>query len=98
MAINRYILSLETYTDLDDIFEYTYLEFGINQAIKYLQEVDDLFEKLLQTPNIGRTRNEIKKDLLSIPIGKHVVFYTILDDHIRIIRVLHGVRDLPGSF
>ena len=98
MAINRYILSLEADFDLEEVFDFTYFKFGLNQAIKYLTEIEEVFEKLVRNPEIGRTRNEIKKNLLSIPVGEHVVFYRISSDYIVIVRVLYGGRDLPKSF
>lgn len=98
MQINKYILSQEADFDLEEIFEYSYAEFGLNQAIKYLGEIDDVFIKIVNTPEIGRTRNEIKQDLYSLPIGKHTVFYRILIDHIRIVRILHGVQDILRHF
>jgi len=45
---------------------------------------------------MGRTRNEIKKELRIFPKASHVVFYRILKDTIRIVRVLHGSKDLPS--
>jgi toxin ParE1/3/4 len=98
MQINKYILSQEADFDLEEIFEYSYAEFGLNQAIKYLGEIDDVFIKIINTPEIGRTRNEIKQGLYSIPIGMHIVFYRILTDHVRVIRILYGGRDLPRNF
>lgn len=98
MQINKYILSQEADFDLEEIFEYTYEEFGLNQAIKYLSEIDEIFIKIVNIPQIGRTRIELKKELYSIPIGEHIVFYRILTDHIRIVRVLYGGRDLPKNF
>lgn len=98
MPKNKYVLSREADNDLEEIFDYTFEEFGFNQAVKYLGEIDDVFVKLTNTPEIGRTRNEIKKSLYSLPIGNHVVFYRIQKEHIRIVRVLHGAKDLPKSF
>ena len=85
-----YILSQEADIDIDNIFEYTAKEFGFNQAVKYITDFDTIFKHLLINPNIGKSRDEIKKGLLSFPKEEHVVFYRILSNHIRIIRILHG--------
>jgi toxin ParE1/3/4 len=61
-------------------------------------EINDVFIKIVNTPEIGRTRNELKKGLYSMPIGMHIIFYRILTDHVRIVRVLYGSRDLPRNF
>lgn len=98
MLRNKYVLSREADNDLEKIFDYTFEEFGFNQAVKYLDEIDEVFVKIINTPEIGRSRNEIKKSVYSLPIGSHIVFYTIQNDHIRIVRVLHGAKDVPKSF
>lgn len=91
----RFELSLPAEKDLEDVFSYTDEEYGSDQAIKYLTELDDVFQQLVENPELGRERNEIKKGLRSFPKNKHVVFYRILKEHIRIVRILHGNRDLP---
>ncbi|MBI1286224.1 MAG: type II toxin-antitoxin system RelE/ParE family toxin [Flavobacteriales bacterium] len=91
-------ISLPADEDLEEIFIYTEEEFGTDQAVEYLTELDTVFYQLVGNPELGRERNEIKKGLRSFPSGSHVVFYRILADHVRIVRVLHGSRDLPRHF
>ncbi len=98
MQILKYVLSKEADFDLEEIFEYTYEEFGLNQAIKYLEYIDETFLIIVNNPQIGKARNELKKGLFSMPVGKHIVFYRILIEHIRIVRVLYGGRDLIRNF
>lgn len=96
--ISHFELALPADEDLEDIFNYTDEEYGLDQAVKYLNELEHVFEQLVENPELGRERNEIKKDLRSFPKGAHVVFYRILTKHIRIVRILHGSRDLPKHF
>ena len=94
MAIPFYKLSPEADRDLEDIFDYTEREFGFNQAIESLSGFDGLFGKLGNSPELGKEREEIRKGLRSLLKEKHVVFYRILGNRIRIVRILHGSRDL----
>ncbi len=96
--INYYELSDFADKDLDEIFDYTEKEYGFNQAEKYLNELEIVFISLVANPYIGRARNEIKKDLFSITEQKHTIFYRIIDDYIRIVRVLHGSKDVLRFF
>ncbi|KYG77243.1 plasmid stabilization protein [Roseivirga spongicola] len=96
MSLKRYVLSVPADQDLEDIFDYTKQEFGEKQAVEYLIELEELFIQLLANPELGRERNEIKQDLRSMVKNAHVVFYHIMDDHIRVVRVLHGSRDMPN--
>ena len=96
MSKEFYILSEIADEDLEDIFDYTMNEF--EQAEKYLTEIEDVFQSLLKNPELRKTRNEIKIGLYSFPKDHHLIFYRILNNHIRIVRVLHGSRDIPRYF
>ena len=93
-----YELSPEADQDISEIFDYTVDEFGIDQAVSYVSQFDVLFEQLVDNSELGRKRLEIRAELRSITQESHVVFYRILKDRIRIVRVLHGSRDLPKLF
>lgn len=90
-----YELSQEADTDLQEIFDYTQEKFGSDQAIAYLTGLDELFYALCTHPHTGRVRSEIRPRLRSISYVSHVVFYRVVDKHVRIVRVLHASRDIP---
>ena len=96
--LSHYELSPEAEQDLSNIFDYTETEFGLNQAVTYLNDLDHCFVSLMENPGIGRERLEIRPELFSFVSGSHVVFYRILSNRIRIVRVLHESRDLPRHF
>ena len=87
-------LSAEADNDLEDIFDYGLQMFGLDKAVEYVSSFDELFELLAQNPELGRTRNEIKEGLRSIIKESHVVFYRLTDNQLRIVRILHGSRDV----
>ena len=93
-----YELSDEVDSDLDQIFDYTEKTYGFEQAVTYVSDFDITFERIIQYPESGRERPEIRQGLRSIAIAEHIVFYRVLDDRIRIVRILHGSRDLPKYF
>lgn len=92
--MDYYILSEKTKEDIDSIYDFGNQKFGKDQALSYLIELRSYFEILLKNPNIGKQRDEIKEGLLSFPYASHIIFYRIFKNHIRIVRVLHGSRDL----
>ena len=98
MSRKIYILSEIADKDLEGIFDYTFDEFGFDQAEKYLLEIEEIFQNLIINPQIGKKRDEIKQGLYSFPKDNHIIFYRILDNHIRIVRVLHGSQDIPKYF
>ena len=93
-----YQLSAKADYDLEEIFDYTEKEFGFEQAVFYVSSIVEAIENIPLNPKIGRERNEIKKELHSILHVKHIIFYRILTDRVRIVRILHGSRDLPRYF
>ena len=90
-----YILSKEADNDLQEIYDYTVEKFGADQAIKYLVGLEELFFVLCAHPHTGRMRNEIRKGVRSCSYASHIVFYRVVERHIRIVRVLHASRDVP---
>ncbi|MDN5212812.1 type II toxin-antitoxin system RelE/ParE family toxin [Fulvivirgaceae bacterium BMA12] len=62
-----YELSAEADQDIDAIFDYTEIEFGFDQAVKYVSEFEDFFEQLLHNDELGKKRDEIKAGLRSFP-------------------------------
>ena len=90
-----YELSQEADNDLQEIYDYTADQFGVDQAIKYLLGLEELFYLLCTHPQTGRVRNEIRKGVRSSSYVSHIVFYRIVDKRIRIVRVLHTSRDIP---
>ncbi|WP_233783421.1 type II toxin-antitoxin system RelE/ParE family toxin [Flavivirga eckloniae] len=96
--LKGYKLSEQADFDLEDIFDYTEYKHGFNQAVKYLSDLEDVFNQLVANPEIGRKRNELKVGLFGIPEQEHIVFYRIIDRYIRIVRVLHGSKDMPKHF
>ncbi len=93
--LKSFLLSNDADADLDEIFDYTESEYDFNQASKYLSNLDSLFEKLVENPNLGRERKELTKGVYSIVEQEHIIFYEIREDYVLIVRVLHGRRDIP---
>ncbi|KQR91956.1 hypothetical protein ASG01_13220 [Chryseobacterium sp. Leaf180] len=93
-----YILSEAADHDLEDIFDFTEENFGFAQAEKYLLEIEERIQQLCIHPELGKRREEIKENLYSFPKDNHVIFYRIFADHLRIVRILHGSKDLPVHF
>lgn len=89
-----YELSQDADNDLVEIFDYTVEQFGFEQAVQYLSGFEQVFKNLCSNPKSGRERVEIRNGLRSFSKESHIVFYRILKDRIRIVRVLHASRDI----
>lgn len=92
----RYLLTSEADQDLENVFDYTEEHFGLDQALKYIYELETLFELLCDNNKLGRERSEIKQGLRSFNKESHIIFYRIASGQVIIIRVLHASRDMPN--
>ena len=81
-----------------DIYDYAEREYGEDQAEAYTLEPEVFLDRLVQNPEMGKRRDEIRSGLRSFLKGHHIIFYRILSDKIRIVRVLHSRRDLTRIF
>jgi len=91
----RYVLAEAAKNDLQEIYDFGIYKFGHSQATRYLEGFREYFEALAKNPEIGKQRDEIKVGLYSLPHVSHIIFYRILTNRIRIVRILHGRSDIP---
>lgn len=76
--------------DIIDIYVYGAAEFGVDKAEDYHAGMISVFELLAHNPHLARERTEFKPPVRLHSYRAHMIAYTIRDDGILIIRVLHG--------
>ncbi|MCI9672728.1 MAG: type II toxin-antitoxin system RelE/ParE family toxin [Lawsonibacter sp.] len=83
--------------DLDEIWDYIVSEHqNISSADKIIQSILDAVEQLESFPSLGPALDsiiDVKSDYRFLTTGKYLTFYRILEDEIRVERVLYGSRD-----
>jgi toxin ParE1/3/4 len=73
-------------------------------ASRFIQAVEKALERLSEMPEIGAVREFDNPRLAGVrlwPVPKfsrYLIFYQVTEDSIRILRVLHGARDIPSLF
>lgn len=92
--MDQYVLSQKSQDDINDVYDFGLNRFGESQSINYLIGLKSTFELLLKNPQIGKNRNEIKERLFSFAYDSHIIFFRVYNNHLRIVRILHGSRDL----
>ena len=91
-----YRLSSKAAADIEDIYEFTVVRFGLTQARDYIHALEARFENLAQNPRFGRSAEELAPGLRRSEIKAHVIFYVTDQRGVRIVRVLHAQMDAPG--
>ena len=84
-----YKLSGKASGDVEDIYEFTIVHFGIEQARKYLHGLGDCFKALAEYPLQGRAADELASELRRYEYQSHVEFYREEEQYTLIVRVLH---------
>ena len=83
--------------DLAEIWEFIAAD-NPAQADAFIDLIDAKFQNLSRYPEAGRPRDELLDGLRSLPVGRYLIFYLQDDVCLRIIRVLHGARDVEAVF
>lgn len=82
--------------DLIEIADYTLNEWGLEQAIRYLDSLDGCFRLIAANPRVGRKCDLLRPGYRRIEHEKHVIFYRAEPDSILIVRILHQ-RMIPET-
>lgn len=87
----------EAESDLEEIWWYIAQDSPDN-ADRFLDRIQESCLALAGFPKMGVSREELRTDLRSQPVGNCLIFYFPLEDGVDIVRVLHGSRDIENLF
>ena len=93
-----YRLSKEAQDDLKEIKNYSRIAWGDKQTKEYLSEIKSCLEKLVISPELGKTRDEIIDGLRSFGVGRHIIFYRLGKTEIEVARILNKRMDVTRHF
>jgi len=88
------VLSPKAKADLSDVWDYTYSEWGVDQAEKYIRElwvtVQEQTRDLTKSVDIG----DVRKGYRKVRSGSHVIFFKVTKDGVVVVvRILHQKMD-----
>jgi len=94
--------TLRARNDLAMIYRWYHSQGGVELAERFLQAAGHAFQEIARNPEIGRRRSlqsrrlgEVRSLAVSKPFSVYLAFYRREPDEVLILRVLHGMRDLP---
>jgi toxin ParE1/3/4 len=79
--------------DLDSIWDYVAAD-NPSAADRLMASFRAKLLLLTQQPLLGEARNDIQPNLRCFPAGNYVVYYQFVERHVKVLRVLHGARDV----
>ena len=74
--------------DLRSIVRYTNSTWGPEQRDRYVDRITRSFQDLLLHPLRGSAQDDVTPGLRRLHVGQHIIYYRVLDDSIRIVRIL----------
>lgn len=80
-------------TDLKGIWNHTKEKWGVAQADKYLLAIEETISLISQNPEIGSSRDYVRQGYRGFLSGRHIIYYTVQSETIRIVRILHERMD-----
>jgi toxin ParE1/3/4 len=79
--------------DYEDIWLYIARD-NIDAADRLIRDFERHLAMLANMPGLGRAEDDLAPSLRSFPVGSYLLYYLPADEGIRLVRVLHGARDI----
>ena len=92
--MGNFSLYPEAELDLEGIWHYTVSAWSVEQAIKYIDELDATFKLLAENPLICSKRLEFQPPVRIYNFKRHLIVYVSLEVGIEIVRILHESSDI----
>ena len=94
----RFRLTQPAIRDIEEIADYIASQHGLEQGERWLSKLNAKFSSITQFPKMGRQRDEILPGLRSLSVDSYLIFYTISQSGVDILRVVSGYRNLTALF
>lgn len=93
-----YKISVNALDDIESIWLYTFENWSLTLADRYINLIFDEIEYLAENPDSGKDFNYVRKNYRCSKVKSHLIFYRLMEkqNDIEIIRVLHQRMDLES--
>lgn len=93
-----YKISSKALEDIENIWLYSFENWSLEQADRYINLIFDEIEYLANDLNSGKDFNHIRKNYRCSKVKSHLIFYRFIDKYssIEIIRILHQRMDIEN--
>lgn len=86
--MRKYELSRAADRDLDEIYVYTFREFGALQADVYFESLEACLTKLAENPLLGVDASNVRAGYRRFVHQRHTLYYRKVRTGVRIVRIL----------
>ena len=82
--------------DIEDIAQYTYIHYGLEQVDKYLDAIMQAMQKITENPGIGHNRGDLPENYKAFRVEKHIIAYKLKDQIVYVSRIFHESMDFQN--
>lgn len=82
-------------SDLIKTWVYTCEQWGADQADRYLGQLENGMQRLIDQPSLGTNYNHVRSGYRRLQVEHHAVFYQLPGVEVLIVRILHEDMDAP---
>ena len=94
----RYKISVKASEDIEAIWLYTFENWSLKQADRYVNLIFDEIEFIATNPQVGKDYSHVRKNYQCSKVKSHLIFYRLAEKEkvVEIIRVLHERMDIEN--
>lgn len=94
-----YKISINAAEDIEHIWIYTFENWSLAQADRYVELIFDEIEYLAGNPDSGKDFSHIRENYCYSKVRSHLIFYRRIEkqNEIEVIRILHQRMDLGNQ-
>jgi toxin ParE1/3/4 len=90
----EYRLTPRAQRDLDEVFDYTVVQWGLSQALRYVDRIEAVCADLAEAPQHAPECAHIRPGYRRRGVEQHVVYFRATGYGIAIVRILHQRMDV----
>lgn len=95
--MKRVSVTRDAKRDIDEIWLFVARD-SVDAANRLIDEIVHRFFLIGSSPEMGRTRDDLKPGLRRHAVNNYVIYYRETRPNISIVRVVHGARDMKRLF
>jgi len=86
-------LSAAAAHDIEELLDHSIADFGIHQTENYYDALTRCLVLLGENPELGYVADDIRSGYRRFPHESHVIFYTLEQNDVFVVRILHKRMD-----
>ncbi|MEO1020922.1 MAG: type II toxin-antitoxin system RelE/ParE family toxin [Bacteroidota bacterium] len=92
--MKKLFLTDKALDDIQDIYDFSYAEWGETTALKYIRDFEESFVLLQENNGLLKINKKISSRFMAYPVQKHFLICDIIGDHIYVLTVKHTSMNL----